>query len=134
MPECYSAFFSFKTSQAFMRYFFAALALAFSVSTTVAQTTPRAQFTRDQLMDQFAGACRNPEQTFPTPIPADKKAGFEAWCACIRASIDRIPESRFQQLLDDTLREYEQYRTDPSGFTPKAEFSMIRISRACIKK
>lgn len=85
-------------------------------------------------MGEFAGICLNPDAAFPKPIPAEKRAALDAWCSCVRESIDRIPDSKLQQAAEETFSEYAKYKNDPSGFRPTAEYSLIRISKACISR
>jgi hypothetical protein len=112
----------------------AAILVALSVSPAIAQVKPRVQFTKEQLIAEVAGICRNPDATFPTPVPAEKRAALDAYCSCIQSEVNRIPESKLQQAAEETFSEYAQYKKNPDGFLPVAEFSLIRISKACIKK
>jgi hypothetical protein len=111
-----------------------ALSIALALGTSVAQEQPRVQFTKDQLMAEVAGICRDPDGTFPKPIPPDKRPALTAYCSCVRSSIDAIPDDKLQQAAEETFREYAQYKSDPSGFKPTGKYSLIRISKACINK
>ena len=117
-----------------MKYLLAALALSLATIAAFSQEAPRVQFTKDELMSQVTGMCQNPDGSYPRPVPPEKRPALEAYCSCVRASIDRIPESRLQQAAEETFREYAQYRNDPAGFIPSAEYSLVRLSKACIKK
>jgi hypothetical protein len=99
-----------------------------------AQAQPRLQVTKDQLKAEYAGICRNPDAAFPKPVPEEKKAVFAAWCSCVEQSIDEIPDGKLQQAAEETFKEYAQYKNDPRGFVPIAQYSLVRISKACIKK
>lgn len=107
-----------------------ALGGALSVS-AYAQPSPRVM--KDQLMEQVAGICMNPNATFPKPVPEEKKVAFASWCACVQAAIDDIPTERLEQASRDTSDEYAKYRSDPRGFIPVAPYSLIRISKSCVK-
>ena len=99
-----------------------------------AQAQPRPQVTKDQLKAEYAGICRNPDAAFPEPVPVEKKAALTAWCACVEHSIDEIPDDKLQQTAEESFKEYTQYKNDPRGFVPTAQYSLVRISKACIKK
>ncbi len=98
----------------------------------IAQTSP--PITKDALRQEYASACRNPEKAFPKPPSKESLETFNQWCACVSDAIDSIPNDKLQQVSADTLDEYEKYKADPRGFVPTKEYSMIRISKACIPR
>jgi hypothetical protein len=95
---------------------------------------PRAMVTKEALKAEYTGICKNPDATFPKPVPPEKKAAFLNWCSCVSDSIDSIPEDRLQQTVEETYEEYAQYKRDPSGFVPVKEYSLVRRSKACTRK
>ena len=117
-----------------MNQLLAATLIALFVSPTIAQVKPRVQFTKEELIAEVAGICRNPDASFPTPVPVEKRAAFDAYCSCVRREVDSIPESKLQQAAEETFSEYAQYKNNPDGFLPVAKYSLIRISKACIRK
>jgi hypothetical protein len=118
----------------FMRHVSVALSIALFVGSTIALGQSQAQLTKEDLMNQVAGMCRNPDQTFPKSLPPEKRAAFDAYCSCIQSSINAIPENKLQQAANETLREYAEYKNDPTGFIPTGEYSLIRMSKACIRR
>ncbi len=111
-----------------------ALLIALALGIAVAQEQPRVQFTKDQLMAEVAGMCRDPDGAFPKPVPPEKRLVLAAYCSCVRSSIEAIPDDKVQQAAEETFREYSQYKNDPSGFKPSGKYSLIRISKACIRE
>jgi hypothetical protein len=108
------------------------VALVLSGNAAVAQTS--APITKEALKEEFAGICKNPEKAFPTPPPKEKMENFNFWCSCVSNAIDNIPNDKLQQVSADTFDEYAKYKADPKGFVPSKEFSMVRISKACVAK
>lgn len=90
--------------------------------------------TKDALKEEYAGVCRNPEKAFPTPPPKERMDAFKRWCDCLSDSIEKIPDNKMEQVVSDTYEEYAKYKADPKGFVPAKEYSMVRISKACVGK
>jgi hypothetical protein len=107
------------------------LAVVLCAAASISSTQPVTAVTKEALKAEYTGICKNPDATFPKPVPAEKKAAFLRWCSCMGDSIDSIPESRLQQTVQETYEEYAQYKQDPAGFIPVKEFSLVRRSKAC---
>jgi hypothetical protein len=110
------------------------LALVFILLAGAATAQSSAPITKEALKQEYAGTCKNPEKAFPTPPPKEKMESFNLWCSCVSTAIENIPNEKLQQVSAETFDEYAKYRADPKGFVPTKEFSMIRISKACIAK
>lgn len=115
-----------------MRYL--SLFLAAALCGSIAAPAVAAPVSKDALKEQIIGICLQPETVFPTSIPAAKRAAFDHWCDCVSLAIDRIPEDKLSQATADTMSEYPLYKADPKGFVPSKEYSLLRVSKACIQK
>jgi hypothetical protein len=110
------------------------LSIAVTVAAASAQGQARPQITKEQLKADYAGVCRNPGAPIPKSIPEEKKAALVSWCACVQAAIDDIPDDRLEQALTETFEEFKKSKADPHGFVPVAQYSIVRIANACVKK